>query len=399
MNNVAKLFFRVTCGFFLATLVFPPIAPAQQEPEWEDIIIERDEHGEKKETMGSIRKESFNKITYIVPESGGTATGGVPTLRVIEVQYDANSKPADFSKAEAAYEAGNWRSAAELLRKCLKLRDLREVFKQQAMYRLAVCHENLGAPDKAGTAYQELIIAFSDSRYLREAHEGIINSFLARGNYDDAMKAVTDTEKAVKPLRLEPAFMLKLEFLKGRIWEEKKMYADAIRQYQKAGAEPTLEIAGEAKLGIGRCHMGNGKLQDAEDTYRKIVAEFTGTRADYIKAGAWNGVGDVCLKRAEAIPGVPPEKVQLFEQALWAYLRGVICWDRVEMTMKWTGKVDEFAKAMYFSAWCFDRLKDAYKADKAKMDTYKTRAQQLYQETREKFPGTRWGGAAEKATR
>lgn len=380
----------------VAGILFPSIALALPEEEFVDTIIEIDEREGNKEVQGTITKETYDKISYIMPETGGAATGAVATVRVAEITYAEDSKSADFKRGEEAQDSGRWKDAIASFQNALKDRALRAIFKQHARYRLAVCCESSGNLEEAAKNYDALLKEFADSRFLREAYEALINVHIARGKPEDAEKVAAQAEKQARDLKLDLGFTLKIVYLKGRIFEEKKMYPEAIKEYQRASADAKLEIASNALLGIGRCQLGQGQPDQAEETLRKVVSAAQGKNAEYIKAGAWNGIGDIYRKKAESIKEGGPEKIALFDKALRIYLRSVVCWDKVNATGRWSGKIEEFGKAMYYCGRCFDILKEGYKADAEKSDRYRTRAQQLYAETAGSFAGTRWPDEARK---
>ncbi|MDQ7779265.1 MAG: tetratricopeptide repeat protein [Planctomycetota bacterium] len=380
----------------IAGILFPSVALALPEEEFVDTIIEIDEKEGNKEVQGTITKETYDKISYIMPETGGAATGAVATVRVAEITYAEDSKSADFKRGEEAQDSGKWKDAIVSFQTALKDRNLRAIFKQHARYRLAVCCENNGSLEEAAKNYDALLKEFADSRFLREAYEALINVHIARGKPEDAEKVAAQAEKQARDLKLDINFTQKIVYLKGRVLEEKKMYPEAIKEFQRASADKTLDVASDALLAIGRCQVAQGQTDQAEETLRKVISAAQGKNAEYTKAGAWNSIGDMYRKKAESIKEGGPEKIALFDKALRTYLRSVVCWDKVNATGKWSGKIEEFGKAMYYCARCFDILKEGYKAEPEKSDRYRTRAQQLYAETAAFFVGTRWPDEARK---
>ena len=346
--------------YALALALVTLIAPlgAQQ-----DKIVSKD----GKERLAKISSEDYDGLKLSV--EGGSTT--IPWRDVDSIRY------ANATKYHEALDAFLTASAADALEKLQPLAaddKLRPVLRHGVLYHLGLTEERLGNTDEAIQALQTLLTDFPRSRYLVSAGSHLLALNVAKGDPSGAAKFLETTLSSARSGG--GAGQASFDFLRGRILEEQKKFADAQRTYEgvsSSGADPELAFA--AKLALARCAQKDNKTNDAQRRYRELV---TADAPSDVLAGAWNGLGDLAL--AEAAQKRDQEGMRY---ALFAYLRGVVLYvpDR-------RGSSEEYERALAGAAKAFKGVGEL-DSDAARKKTFLTRAQQLRAQLAAEYPRSR----------
>jgi len=218
------------------------------------------------------------------------------------------------------------------------------VVRQQAMYEVAMLQQRLGALDKAAAAWNALIAAYPEGRYLGAAARGVTDCLLIQGDAAGASKAL-DTLAASPAAGKFEALGLQLKALRGTILMAQGKFADARTAFEQVEKDPKAagDVAAAATLGAAESLRQEGKLPEAEARFKAIVA---GDGPNFLLAGAWNGLGDMLSEK-----GMKARSADVVIEALYAYLRGVVQYVPAPGESQ-----DEYERALGGAAKCFKAL-------------------------------------------
>src|SRR5688572_4428667 len=302
----------------LALCVLAASALAQQ-----DKIVSKD----GKERTAKIASEDYDGLKLDV--GGGSIT--MPWKDVDSIRY---GNAARYHEAVDAFASASPSATQPLLEALVADDKLRPVLRHGALFHLGLTYKRLGEDDKAIATLEQVLRDFPKSRYLIQIGGSLLSLYAAKGDAGGAAKALDAT--------LKSASGAQFDFLKGRLAEEQKKYADAERIFQSvltgAGADTDLQLA--AKLALARCAQRAERVKDAEDKYREIVKL---DAPNDVLAGAWNGLGDLALAR-----GTKDRQAEELRYALFAYLRG-----KVLYVPERGGTTEEHERALAGSAKAF----------------------------------------------
>lgn len=361
------------------TFAFPLAASADKVTLWkgdpqQGVVIE-ETYAEVNVEIGGIKGASTKYKWDQIKSVAG----------VVAIEYD--DKPSGYDDADRNLTNGDFEKALEGWKKVNAARP-RAVFKQHALYKIALCLEAIGKRnDEAVTAYRDLLKEFPASRWLIQAWKGVVNNLMWKGAYSDALKAIADGEGEAKNRRdLPPTFPFELRLLKAQVFEAQKQYPQAEAEFKAvasgAGGQ-YAELANTAKLGQGRCLVEMKNLDEAERQFKDVTDH---SKDSLTLTGAYNGLGDCLLAKANQA-----KTADAFKKALFAYLHGVTYYSPNLMEGQF-----EFGKAFFLSGECAKGLY-LLEADEAAKGKLRDRARDLYNETAEKFAGSLWADKARAA--
>ena len=333
MSGAATM--RVVTGVLALGLALaaPAVAAPQQAPK-EDEVVLKDKTTEK----GKIAAESYDTLELEVKKG---VKKKLEWGRIDKVVYAAT--PAEYTEATSE-RANDPEGALEKLKALAGKEGLGDVWKQHVLFDIASLQQQLGAWDEAIAAWNALIAAFPEGRWLGTAARGVVDCNLAKGDADGAGKALDGLKGSPAVGKFE-ALGIEVKALSGRILMAQGKFADARAAFEAVEKDPkaTPDVAAVAKLGVAECLKSDGKASDAETRFKAIVE---GDGPSFLMAGAWNGLGDLLSEK-----GKTARNADLLTEALFAYLRGV-----VQYVPAAGEPQDEFERAIAGSAKCFKLL-------------------------------------------
>ncbi|HZM00679.1 MAG TPA: tetratricopeptide repeat protein [Planctomycetota bacterium] len=342
------------CTVVLATLlvgfVVVPLRPAAAQAG--DRIQFEDGH----ELRGQVSAQRLDGL--VVSLSNGASTR-FSWEKVARIEYDA---PPRFTEAVAYAAAG---LIDEALAEFDLLRfdnSLRAPIRQESLYRFAELSLLRGRCPDAIEAFQALVDGFPQGRYLVEAARGLAHCHLANGEPDRAARAL---DGIAGPAREDSRLGSEVEFLRARISEAWKDFAEARAGYERARRNEDLDPGrrDEAALGGARCLHAEGRTREAEQIYRELVDR---DASPLVLAGAWNGLADLAL--AEGRAKRDPDRLT---DALFAYMRGVVLY-----LPRADEPAEEQRRAVTGAAQCFEYLSQLASDPQVKAH-YRLRARML----------------------
>ena len=343
-----------TAATVLALCALAASVPAQQ-----DKIVSKD----GKERTAKIASEDYDGLKLSV--EGGSTT--MPWKDVDSIRYGNAAK---YHEAVDSFASASPSQTLPLLEALLADDKLRAVLKHGALFHLGLTYKRLGEDDKAIEKFEQILREFPKSRYLVQIGGNLLSLYAVKGDAGGAAKALDAT--------LKSASGAQFDFLKGRLLEEQKKFADAERAFQSvataAGADADLQLA--AKLALARCAQRAERVKDAEDKYREIVKL---DAPNDVLAGAWNGLGDLALAR-----GTKDRLADELRYSLFAYLRGVVLY-----VPERGGTTDEYERALAGSAKAFKAVGEL-ENDATKKKQFLTRSQQCLAQLAEQYPRSRF---------
>ncbi len=361
-----------------AAAILLALAATARAQDVKDTIVQKDGSS----VQGEIVKETFKDVSYSL---GPGVKSGVNRDRVERVDY-AN-KPGRFDEAMSNTNSGNFTQAGDSWEKVLKECDsggARKIFKQHAYYYGAIARSRGGDVAKAIDWLTNLFTEFPDTMYYVDAYNLQAECYMAMGKFGEATNIAKTGSTKGKEIGVPDDLLLQLDLIKARALEAQGKFAEASGEYKvvagKAARFPS--VANLAKLGTGRCLVGNKQYSEAESYFNDLAEK---AEDGPILAGAYNGLGDCYKDKFER----DVSNIDHLRKALFAYLRGVVLYT--------PGKGDdtsEHARALVNAGWCFEKLKDTMPTPEAK-EKYKSNARNLYRECLGSYRGTKSAEEAE----
>ncbi len=182
--------------------------------------------------------------------------------------------------------------------------------------------------DSAIGAYQKLLDAVKDTRYLATARLRIAQCQLAKKDYAKAEEIFTSIENEARDkfgieweveAKYWKAFTVEQQAKYG---EAKALYASLERTAKTArdGAKPSspeasrlAELETQALVKQGECLIKAGNLDEAQRFYESLLKGTNGSSRADLKAGAFNGLGQVLFSKKR------------FEEARYQFASVVAC--------------------------------------------------------------------------
>lgn len=326
------------------------------------------------EDTGEITSETYDGVDIKIKGS---------TIKKIKLDLIKNityrDEPRDYINAKQLQESGKYTQAVESYKKALNDTRLRAIFKQHILYNVAVCYQQANQFNDAIQAYDELLKAFEKTRYFKQAY---FNKSQCAATTD--LKRALDTldDARVKGRDIGEKFLLEVDLRKANLLEDNNKLDEAKAIYNqlktKAAMQPSILY--RALIGLGRVELANKNPSGAEDAFNEVIEKSDDVVA---KAGAYNGKGD-CIIASTKTPDY-----KTYKNALFAYLRSKLLYPAPagEPTV-------EEERAIYNAGLSCEKLAQALPQEKKKV--YINNAKLLYQELKQKFPGSKFVPEANK---
>jgi TolA-binding protein len=325
------------------------------------------ETSDGKSVQGKVLTEGYEGLEVQLKQ--GNTKRKIEWKEVNSIQYGGAPEYTDLAAKLDSMAPADALSALEKLKADSKLRP---ILRQQVLFRIASIQMKKGDADAAIAAWQDLAKAFPGGRYSDAAAYGVVESNLAKNAPADAAKALDALASDAKSANLGPRFDTTVSLAKARLLEAQNNVGGARAAYETAEKAGNLapDQAAMTSLGIARCLQQAGELGDAETRFRKLANSADSPRS--VKAGAWNGLGDLQLEQ-----GRKKRDTELLTLALLAYLRPVLVYLPLDGE-----PTTEHKRALAGAALCCESIAQidasAKQAYTAKAAEYRERRKRLY---------------------
>jgi tetratricopeptide (TPR) repeat protein len=308
---------------------------------------------------GTVEAEDHAGLT--LKSDGKTSTIGWDEVQSIEY-----GDAPDLVTALTALSGGRLEEAKGALELVASAEKLRPVLRQQVLFHTGWIEQRLGNLDAAIAAYQQLLDAFPTGRYLRPGAENLAACQLAKGDAGAAQAALEKAEKDAGDAAPQ------IQLVKARIQESSGNAAGAKTIYESLQGSALPAVAQEARLGIARLLIEDGKKAEAEKILKEVVAE---KAPPLVQSGAWNGLGDLFSEE-----GFAKRDSEKLLDGLYSYLRGVVQYKPLlgEPTT-------EYERALAGAARCFRYISELEQNAERKR-LFANRAQQHLQRLKNEYP-------------
>lgn len=271
--------------------------------------------GSRGEQRGDISKEDYKGVE--IKTSAGVQT--IAWKDVLGVTYKGT--PAAFAEAEKEYRARHYAKAAEGYREVYeragKDKDVRDIFKQHAWFKMAQCYLLTRRYEDAITNFRELVRNFGEGKYVRESYLGLVRAALEKGDATGAKPLIESAKNAgTTVMKLGEEFEDYCKFFEAWRLELSKQYPEAMGSFNvSANSARSPAVQGESWVAWGRVQVEMGQPDGAEKTFRDGITKAP-TAAG--RAGCAGCLAELLLKRAE-----PTKNLALLHEAAFTCAQGI----------------------------------------------------------------------------
>lgn len=337
---------------------------------------------QEKDTI-KLKKEAKPREVQIIEESYksiacqiGSAKTQFLWKEIETVEY--GNRPKDLAAGVSAVKKSEYAEGLKLLDKVRGQKDLRPIFKQQALFYYAQAAESEGKIEEAIKAYQQLLGEFKQSRYLNKANDRIVACLVAQKKFDEAQKVIAAAKQEATAAKLDDELIREFDLLECTLLENSGKLAEAANAYEKlagaAGSNAT--IADLARIGAARAAVAKGgDAGKARATYDQVISNAKEDTSPIVMAAAYNGLGEVQLAEARK-----DKKAEKAHEALFSVLRGYVVYFPGD-----NDRTGEYERSMFLSAQAFDLLA-SLTTDEAAKKQHQDRAKEKKEELSARFP-------------
>lgn len=222
-----------------------------------------------------------------VKAKNGPATMTFPASDIEEVVY--GRAPEAFATARKKFQNDDYEEALTGFVDAAADEDDRKSYPWLVTYCLwyaAKCEEQLGNLQKAVVAYNDLVTKSPNSRFVPEAYSSLGALLLEADKKAEAKTYYERLAELTKKESLGAKYALRAELGLARI----DGAANKLEEFAAKAAE-FPELAGEAKLEVGRVAASRGDAAKAEQIFQTILK--TAGVSERVFVGAANGLGDL----------------------------------------------------------------------------------------------------------
>jgi len=270
-----------------------------------------------------------------------TGKDPIDTTKIESIRH--GDAPPDYFLAESNIRRGQYQDALKRLEKARGAK-ARPWLKHYCQYYKAFCLQKLAEAQGRGyeaaiKEYDALIKAQPKGIWVPQATLGIVECYYLSGGLDKAMAKLQEVAKSDFPEYWK---------LKAKIWEGRLKLAQGkgeeaaaiLSEVTESTKKVLPEIYNEAVLYLAEALTRAKKFDEAEQLLRNLVNE---AQSDKLKAAAHNALGDCFMAQNKV------------KEARFEFLRTVVLYFK---------QPEEYARALFMAAQCFELLKDANGADK-----------------------------------
>jgi len=320
-----------------------------------------------------VIKETFSVIEYEL--EGVNITQEAATSQVERIEYGGR-KVSDYEDAREAFQQGAYGEAIDLFTD-LAGRSSPHWLKQYSLFHIAESLYAIGDWNAAIQAYEKLLSAVPDSRFVPDARYKIGLAKMWKNDLSGAEADFKALQRETRPKGYDPAFEHRAQLGLIRIDATRGNSSLALSSLDKLLSEVGAdypEVRNECRLLYGEVLLADQQFEKAANYFQAILD--SGVSDPAVVYGAYNGLGDAYFAQSK------------FREALKeCYLRVVVMDDR-----KGSVPIGELAKALYWAARCWDQLR-------AEKPEYRRHARELYREVIARAPGTPLASEAQKFIR
>lgn len=335
-----------------------------------------------REKTGLVVKETFREISLQDPKG---AVENIPIANVRSVRF-ADS-PVFIGAGDSACGRGDYKRALEIYKAALaeiEAKKIRPVFRQYALYGVARALSGLGQNDDAAKAFNDLLSKEPETKFLREAHHGLIAALRAKADLAGASAAVKRAAEDAKSKGLGEEFTILIELQKVGLLEDDKKWVEAYSEYSGLlrRAEKFPNLVSLARLGMGRSILNNKEVERA----RKYFLDLSRSAStSLLLAGAYNGLGDCAYKTAEG-----SKKVDDYREALLMYTKASV------LGFPAPGELTAEHERAIFMTGCCNQILAGLSSEEAARQFFLRAAEQAFRELLAEYPSSRYAGDANK---
>jgi hypothetical protein len=211
-----------------------------------------------------------------------------------------------------------------------------------------------------------------------ESYQMEIKACLAKNDVGGAQAAVAALEGKGNSENM-PEWTRAADVLRGGLLELQKKWREALAIYRKYGADK--DAGDDAKIGELRCLKETSDWAGLSVRSEAILGELHNRKVpnDRLSTAAYNGRGEANLNGGK------------IKEALLDFMQGVAVFS------KSGGGNREHETALARASFACSRIALAEKADKARRDTYKRRAQELEADLKRGYPGSPYAADLKRA--
>jgi len=288
-------------SLMLAVIASPVVGQAKEAAARASDRIDRTSGGSIANV--AVVKEDFNQVTY--RQKGKSMT--IPSVQVVSISRSAT--PDALREGRSKLLAGNLGGAVAPLQ--LAARNTTAWVKEYASFFLGEAFRGLGRAQDAVTAYDAVLQAKPDSRFLPDVRLGTAKAWTASKQYGKAEAVLKAFSREVDTKRLNRQHALSAKRLLGHNLEAQGKYSEARREYDSvitearslagragdAAQKRRFEVVGlEAQRDKGSAFVKDKKYSDAANLFSKIAS----TRDDPMaQAIGTMGLGEVSLAQGQ----------------------------------------------------------------------------------------------------
>lgn len=323
----------------------------------------------------SIKGESATAIKYKMKGIG--AIQSFPAKDVAGITY--SRQPEAYRMAEQAFADKDYNTAIGDYTEAINRGRGYHWVKQNALYKIAACQQNLGAYKEAIDSYRKLLKEVPDTRFLARAHLGIIQClFFSKGGGAEKQieREAKNFDKSISKHKLDKKWKYEAEYWKLRVKNVKGEDITSMAQsLSRDAATANPSVANKAKILIGLNLLRDPKK--AKDYFENVLREAQDDQPG-VKAAGYTGLGICIYKLADQ------KDTKSFSKAKDLFLRSIVLGDQHPTEVE----RDITVRALFHAARCLTILKKESKHNSR-------HARDLYREIIQDFKGTDWAKKAD----
>ncbi|MFG0316555.1 MAG: tol-pal system YbgF family protein [Planctomycetota bacterium JB042] len=322
--------------------------------------------GRKPQQNVEVLDETLDKIEYRL--AGVRQTQSYPSDKVLEVVYTRASD--EYDVAMENLEFGAFSDAADLFKVAAQDARRQKGLAAKCLFLAGDAYRRGGMFDQAIKTFDDLESQHPDSRYVPEARLARGLSYLQSGNEGKARQEFGKLRSDAGKLGARWGYEGELRV---QMLDESKDPGTALATYRRLAKETEMShptVANQAKLRIGRVLIAQGKSDEAEAFFRRILDQRSASAREVV-AGAFNGLGTSLRNKAGATAAE-------MKEALYAHLRVVVSFEEV---------AHELPEALYGAGKCFQVVpaEDAV-----------NRSRQMFYRVINEYPNSEWAAKAKQ---